>query len=134
MSVTTFVERCPINNVKYIYRIVLEEVICMKIEAIKSKVINKYPDTYTEGNIEKIIEKIENLTPELRMGLEKFIETGDLPETEVEGWTVKKLKEERGMNEVASILTLDWLGREPKEAKETLEKGFDHIVSDGSTK
>lgn len=102
----------------------------MNIEAIKARTLEKYPEVYTEENIEGILQKIEDLPPELREGLDKFLETGETPDIEVEGWTVEKLKEERGLNEIASILALDWLGREPEKAKETLKRGFDRIVID----
>lgn len=46
---------------------------------------------------------------------------------QVEGYTLKRLAEEHGMNPIAAFLTLDWLVKEPEAALASLARGHDRI-------
>jgi hypothetical protein len=53
--------------------------------------------------------------------------TGKVTDLEVEGYNVRRLANERGMNPIAALLTLDWLLKEPKAALESLARKHDRI-------
>lgn len=100
----------------------------MDIQKIKELIEKRYHGVYPPNGLSKILEKIGQLNDDLREMLEKFLLNGEIVETEVEGYSIKRLKEEHGMNEIGAILTLDWLKREPEKAKESLRRGHDEIV------
>lgn len=99
----------------------------MTTEEIKQKIQGRYPDTYKGEHLEDVVSKIESMDADLREKVEKFLETGEVEDMEVEGYTAEKLISDWGMLELAAYLTLDWLRREPEEAKRALEHGFDFI-------
>jgi len=99
----------------------------MNIEAIKKKILKKFP-VYDEKNIEGVSCDIEEMDKDLRMELENFLETGIAPSIELEGYSIERLKKEFGMNPIGAFLTLDWLKKEPEEAKKSLERGYDEII------
>ena len=76
-----------------------------------------------------VVEKLSNLAPELQLEFSKWGRTGDVPGVKVQEYTVDKLMREYGMNPIAALLTLDWLNREPENAKASLKRGHDQIVS-----
>ena len=53
---------------------------------------------------------------------------GELRPYSVEGYSASDLMSERGMNPIAALLSLDWLIREPEQAKESLRKGHDRVT------
>lgn len=83
--------------------------------------------SYTPAGAELIADKIESLQPRLREAFESWWETGELPAVEVEGYTVERLVREHSLKPLAALLTLDWLLREPRVAKATIERGHDRI-------
>lgn len=99
----------------------------MELQKIKELIEEKYPGAYSDTGIKSVLEGIENLSAALREDLEKLLTTGKISDREVEGYSVKKLMEETGMNELAAFLTLGWLEREPEEAKASLRKGHDEV-------
>ncbi len=94
----------------------------MDTSALRTKLIEKYPDSYSEENVEEMIEKIVNMDLNLRADLENYLEIGIEPMVEIEGYTVGKLKEDHSMNEVSAMLTLDWMKKDPQNAKASLVK------------
>ena len=72
--------------------------------------------------------KILNCASFIQAGFEQWWQTKQLPELEVEGVTLKLLIEEHNMKPVAAFLTLDWLLRDPEEAKKFLHTGYDAVV------
>lgn len=72
---------------------------------------------YPEVTICSAISKLENLSDDLKKDLLHWDKTGELPNIEVEDFTVQELIEYYGLHEIAAILMLDWLRREPNEAK-----------------
>lgn len=63
------------------------------------------------------------MQPELREKTEHFLETGEAEDIEIGGHTVKGLVED-GMKELGAYLALEWLAREPEQAKQALESGW----------
>lgn len=74
---------------------------------------NEYP----EAAISSAALKLDNMASDLQELLLHWDRTGDIPEAEEEGFTVKELMEYKGLNEIAAVLMLDWLRRKPEEAK-----------------
>lgn len=88
------------------------------IQAIQSK----YPDKYSS---EKISSSLEKMSPVIKKALVEFLQNHQHPQINLEGYTVEKLVNESGMNEIAAYLTLDWIIREPEQALDSLKKGHD---------
>lgn len=89
-------------------------------EQVRERLITEFGYPPEQAGI--TAEKLLHLESGLQTDFEEWWETGRLPETEVEGFTVKRLMEQRELNPVAAFLSLDWLLREPKIAKETLSR------------
>lgn len=85
---------------------------------------------YPPAGAELVADKIEGLHPELRQAFARWWGTGEWPDVEIEGYTVERLVEERGLNPLAALLTLDWLRREPEAARTTIEHGHDRIATE----
>jgi hypothetical protein len=49
------------------------------------------------------------------------------PSIKLEGYTFERLTDSYKMNPIAAFLTLDWLSRDPKQARISLEHGYDFI-------
>ena len=97
----------------------------MEISQIKQKIQEKWPNDYTqEHTLNVTLEDIEKFSNTLRIEFEKFLETGELPKTEVEGWNFEKLIKEKSLHPVGAFIMFDWLQREPEKARGALERGF----------
>jgi hypothetical protein len=102
----------------------------MEISQIKKKIQEKWPNDYTqEHTLVVTLEDIEKFPKLLRTEFEKFLETGDLPKLEIEGWNLKRLTQEKSLHPIGAFTMLDWLIREPEKAKAALDRGFDSIIS-----
>ncbi len=98
----------------------------MEILQIKQKIREKWPNDYIQEHALLVtLEDIEKLSEPLRTEFEKFLETGDLPDLEVEGWNLERLMKEKNLHPVGAFLMLDWLKKEPQKAKQILARGFD---------
>lgn len=76
-----------------------------------------------ESQVEGVVEKITKLAPDIYAAFESWFNTGVVKEIEVEGYTVASLHEKKkNMNIVGVYLTLDWLRREPVQAKAALSQ------------
>jgi hypothetical protein len=96
---------------------------------IKQKIQEKWPNDYMqEHTLEVTLEDITKFSAPLLHEFENFLETGEPAKMEIEGWNYEKLTKERGLHPVGAFITLDWLLREPEEAKKALERGFDSII------
>lgn len=88
---------------------------------LKDYLVEKYD--YPTFMVERTLEKVKKLDLEIYNELEKWFESGKLSDLEIGGYTVKMLIDKYRMTEVGAFLTLDWLKREPEEAKKALSKG-----------
>lgn len=79
---------------------------------------------YPDFMLDKTADKIEAFSPDIATKFSEFCIQGTIPEIEVEGYNYKKLIEDFGMKPVGALITLDWLIREPENAKEALQKGI----------
>lgn len=85
----------------------------------------RFPDGYKSG-MDVTIDDISEMDSEVQRRTLKFLETGEIEDVEIEGYTIKKLTE-TGMNALAAFLSQDWLLRNPGEAKVMLKRGWDSI-------
>lgn len=95
-------------------------------ELIKS-IQSKYPDVYPESKVGLLTSGFEKMSPVIRKSLEELLQTNNHLELNLLGYTVDRLINEHGMNEVAAHLTLDWIVREPDKALESLKRGHDFV-------
>lgn len=74
-----------------------------------------------ESQADGVVEKITKLAPDIYAAFEEWFNTGVVKEIEVEGYTVSSLRKlKKEMNIIGAYLTLDWLRREPHQAKSAL--------------
>jgi hypothetical protein len=73
---------------------------------------------------DSLVKQISEFSPKVNTAFEKWINTGEIDDTEVEGFTVKSILEKRPKwTVVNAFATLGWLEKDPKEAKKALNKG-----------
>lgn len=105
----------------------------MTIQEIKKALVeNKKLD---EVQVERVSEKIEALSPDIRKALENWIETDALSSPVYSGHDVNSiLKAQPHLNVLGAYLALDWLRRDPAAAKKSIEhtKHVIRIKSDRS--
>lgn len=77
--------------------------------------------------MDSTIEDIFKMDPDVQGRALKFLETGEIEDAEIEGYTVKKLTS-MSMNVLAAFLTQDLLLRDPDRAKAMLKRGWDRIA------
>ena len=88
---------------------------------------------YPEVAVASAAVKLEAMPDILKEALLDWHRTGDMAELSVEGVDIRQLTEVFGFNEIAAILILDWLLREPEEAKYALSQPITKIVVDDET-
>ncbi len=80
-----------------------------------------------EAGAQLVAAKLAALPSPVHAAFENWWTIGEVPELVVEGYTVRRLAAEHGMNPIAAFLTLGWLTREPQAARASLAKGHDHV-------
>lgn len=83
---------------------------------------------YTEHNAALVAQEIPNLHPSLMPLWEQWVarpeSCGDYA---AEGYSVKGLMEQHRMTYPAALLTIDWLLKEPENAKASLKRHSYHV-------
>jgi hypothetical protein len=82
---------------------------------------------YPPNGARAVASRLTAMTGPVDEAFRSWWATGVTPEIEIEGFTVDRLREEHGMNEIAALLTLDWLNRDPIAAAASLHKGHDVV-------
>ena len=82
---------------------------------------------YPQTGAQLVANKLVNCSPQVAVAFTEWWESGDLPELNVEGYTLLQLINEHNMKPIAAFLTLDWIVREPEKAKASLRKGHDRV-------
>ena len=83
---------------------------------------------YSEKSANRVIKNLKNCSERIKLDFLRWWNTGVLPDLEIEQYNVSRLKKEFGMNPIAALLTLDWLLKEPEEARASLKRGYDKII------
>lgn len=94
----------------------------MEIKDIEEMLIDDFDMQLT--HIKDTLTQIEDYDNELREALEVFLNTRNIPEINIEGYNFELLMSDYGMNEIGSFMMLDWLKKEPEEAKLAIEYGI----------
>jgi hypothetical protein len=97
----------------------------MDREKLKNLIQLRFPDGYKSG-MDLTINDVCGMDSEVQRRTMKFLETGEVEDVEIEGYTIKKLTE-MGMNALAAFLSQNWLLKNPDEAKAMLKRGWDSI-------
>jgi len=96
---------------------------------IKELIQQKFSDQYQAG-LEETIDDVIAMNADVQRRTMKFLETGEIEEAEIEGYTIDQLSR-LGMNTLAAFLMQDWLLRNPEEAKKAIKRGHDSVGSRG---
>jgi hypothetical protein len=99
--------------------------ITMNENELIPRLISEYK--YPPKGAQIVAEKLVNSSQQVNQAFNVFWETGEVPELEVEGYTISRLVKEHRMTPIAALLTLDWLIRDPEHAKKSLKKGHDIV-------
>lgn len=78
---------------------------------------------YPSHMMVQTINKLVNLSEPIKTSFENWYLSGELPVFELSGYTYQQLVSDFKMKPVGAFLTLDWLLREPYEAKIALSQG-----------
>lgn len=100
----------------------------MNKEQLRELLVEKYD--YKNSQVDDVVDKIMRFSPNVAAAFNKWLDTGEIDDTLVEGYTVKSIIEKKQMKVVSAYITLDWLGREPDVAKAALNQGmFNNTLS-----
>ncbi len=79
---------------------------------------------YPTHLVENTARRLMNMSPQVTEAFETWCETGRMPQLEAEGYSLEQLRRDFRMKPVGAFLTLDWLVKEPQEAREALRQGI----------
>lgn len=82
-------------------------------------------EKYPEFMIDNTLAKIEKFTPVIKSAFIEWIEQGIVPQQVIAGYSFTQLIRERNMRPIGAFITLDWLNRDPENAKYALENGIE---------
>lgn len=92
----------------------------MTIQEIKKVLVED--KNLDKVQVERVSEKIEALSPDIREAFEKWVETDTIISPEYNGYDVNAiLKAQPHLTVLAAYLSLDWLRRDPVAAKRSIE-------------
>lgn len=83
---------------------------------------------YTPQGSKSAAEKIVSMNETLKNEYIKWLETGFLPDINVEGFDLEGLMDVFDMSATSAFITLDWLLRDPDEAKSHLAEPLTKIA------
>ncbi len=82
-----------------------------------------------ESKLELAITKINNWNDDLRVALYEWLTDDTIPEIVEQGYSIRRLMDEKNYTVIAAFMTIDWLRREPLVALDALKRKVDQIVS-----
>lgn len=101
----------------------------MQATAFVQRLVDEYG--YPEDGALVVLDKLVAAAPEIQAAFRTWLLTGALPELQVAGFAAEQLTRDHGLNPIATLLTLDWLLREPERAARTLRRGRDLVKPGG---
>lgn len=72
----------------------------------------------------EVIQMLEKADPVIYNAFKAYIKEGIAPDLCIEEYTCKGLMKELGLSITGALLTMDWLIREPENAKKAIEEGI----------
>lgn len=82
---------------------------------------------YSDRGASLVADRLEVSDVRIRASFLKWWNSGHIESVEVEGYGVQQLMREHQFNPIAAFLTLDWLIKEPGNAKAALARGHDRV-------
>ncbi|CCZ69759.1 MULTISPECIES: hypothetical protein [Bacteroides] len=79
---------------------------------------------YPDFMIESTMEKIEKFAPAVANAFSEWLDKGIEPYLEVGDYSYTVLIQAYKMKPIGAFITLDWLYREPDQAKKALKRGI----------
>ena len=79
---------------------------------------------YSENSANLVLNELAQLSAPLNECLVEWIETGNCKDYAVDGFSIFDFQKNRKMKYPAALLTMDWLIKEPEQAKESLKRGL----------
>jgi hypothetical protein len=80
---------------------------------------------YNERNAKLVAHELTLLSAPLQPLLSQWLDNEQhMEDYKAEGYTITGLMQKRGMTYPAALLTIDWLLKEPEEAKLSLSRGI----------
>lgn len=83
---------------------------------------------YNENEAISTIKALRKTDPKVLSAFCSWFYSGEFPKKPLFGVNVKALSEYRNLDPIVTFLTVDWVAREPKEAKQALSHAHDTII------
>ena len=96
---------------------------------VELKIISQYlkENDYKKHEVKAVLKKLKNMDPDILNALIAWCKDGVADNLEIEEISVYELHEKMGFSYVNAYLYLDWLKREPQEAKIALAGVIDKV-------
>lgn len=94
-------------------------------EALTEKLISEF--NYSVHGAESLAGNILNLTGKFRSAAEKYLADGTKTEFYAEGYSLSGLMKQRGFNYLNALSVIDWLMKEPENARKALSAPIHRI-------
>lgn len=93
---------------------------------METKEIVKYLEAQgvPKDQTEELAQMLEKANPMIYNAFKAHIKEGNDPDLCIEGYTCKGLMKELGLSITGALLTMDWLIREPENAKKAIKEGI----------
>ena len=93
---------------------------------METKEIRKYLEAQgvPKDQTEELAQKLAETNHMIYGAFMTCIKEGTTPDLCIEGYTCKGLMKELGLSITGALLTMDWLLREPEEAKQAIKEGI----------
>lgn len=95
----------------------------MTQEDFVKKLLERSKD-YSMAEANFLFAELEHKTEGTKQAIEKWVSTGEKTILHAQNWTSSDLEKEYTMNYIASVLTIDWIIREPDMAEKALKRGL----------
>ena len=82
---------------------------------------------YSESKAISSINVLRKADPQILAAFISWFYTGEYPEKPLYGIDVRALSQYRNLDPVVTFITVDWVAREPKEARRALSRSHDSI-------
>lgn len=104
----------------------MKKIKLIKYNTLKKDLQEKY--SYTEFEAKEAVRKIRKMDKELKKAFMDWYYYGIEPDLVIEGTTYQEVLKEINPQKIGAFLFLDYLKKEPSDAKKALFRGTDHII------
>ena len=97
-------------------------IICMYSKEQLANILRRYE--YPNFLMEKTVERLNNMQPEIKVLFDKWLTNGDIPKDEINGYTFEELTGNKfNFTPINAFVTLNWLLVDSTNAIAALESG-----------